>query len=101
MVAPKGPGHLVRRTFVEGQGVPCLVAVENDATGKAKQIGLSYASAIGGGKAGDTSPCYLPVNPLFRPCYELASQVWNACGIKGLNVCGDQKGSILPCYFPC
>ena len=39
MIAPKGPGHLVRRTYEEGGGVPCLVAVENDATGKAKQIG--------------------------------------------------------------
>ncbi|HEY7821495.1 MAG TPA: ketol-acid reductoisomerase [Acidimicrobiia bacterium] len=52
MVAPKGPGHLVRRTFEEGSGTPCLVAVHQDATGNAKDMALSYASAIGGGRAG-------------------------------------------------
>jgi ketol-acid reductoisomerase len=52
MVAPKGPGHLVRRTYEEGGGVPCLIAVEQDATGKAKDLALAYADAIGGGKAG-------------------------------------------------
>jgi ketol-acid reductoisomerase len=52
MVAPKGPGHLVRRTYVEGGGVPCLIAVAQDATGKAKQLALSYADAIGGTRAG-------------------------------------------------
>src|SRR3984957_2799104 len=52
MVAPKGPGHTVRSEYQKGGGVPCLIAVHQDATGKAKEIGLSYASAIGGGKAG-------------------------------------------------
>ena len=52
MVAPKGPGHLVRRTFTEGSGVPCLLAVHQDATGKASDLGLSYAWAIGGTRAG-------------------------------------------------
>src|SRR5688500_17917519 len=52
MVAPKGPGHLVRRQFVDGRGVPCLVAVEQDATGNALQLALSYAKGIGGTKAG-------------------------------------------------
>jgi ketol-acid reductoisomerase len=52
MVAPKGPGHLVRRQFVDGRGVPCLVAVEQDATGTALQLALSYAKGIGGTKAG-------------------------------------------------
>jgi ketol-acid reductoisomerase len=52
MVAPKGPGHLVRRTFTEGSGVPCLLAVHQDATGNAHQLGLSYALAIGGARAG-------------------------------------------------
>jgi ketol-acid reductoisomerase len=52
MVAPKGPGHLVRRQFVEGRGVPVLVAVEQDATGKALQLALSYAKGIGGTRAG-------------------------------------------------
>src|SRR6188472_3185044 len=52
MVAPKGPGHLVRREFVEGQGVPCLMAVHQDATGTARDQVLAYASGIGGGRAG-------------------------------------------------
>ena len=52
MVAPKGPGHLVRREFVEGRGVPDIVAVEQDATGKAWELALSYAKAIGGTRAG-------------------------------------------------
>jgi ketol-acid reductoisomerase len=52
MIAPKGPGHLVRRTYEEGGGVPCLVAVSNDATGKAKEIALAYAKGIGGTRAG-------------------------------------------------
>ncbi|HEX3590937.1 MAG TPA: ketol-acid reductoisomerase [Pseudonocardiaceae bacterium] len=52
LVAPKGPGHLVRRQFVDGKGVPDLVAVEQDATGTALQLGLSYAKAIGGTRAG-------------------------------------------------
>ena len=52
MVAPKGPGHLVRRQFVEGRGVPVLVAVEHDATGNAWPLALSYAKGIGGTRAG-------------------------------------------------
>jgi ketol-acid reductoisomerase len=52
MVAPKGPGHLVRRQFVDGKGVPCLVAVEQDATGNATALALSYAKGIGGTRAG-------------------------------------------------
>jgi len=52
MVAPKGPGHLVRRQYVDGRGVPCLVAVEQDATGSALPLALSYAKGIGGTRAG-------------------------------------------------
>jgi ketol-acid reductoisomerase len=52
MVAPKGPGHLVRRQFTEGRGVPCLMAVHQDATGNAHELVLAYASGIGGGRAG-------------------------------------------------
>ncbi len=52
MVAPKGPGHLVRRTYVEGGGVPALIAVEQDATGNGKALALAYADAIGGARAG-------------------------------------------------
>ena len=52
MIAPKGPGHTVRSQYQEGKGVPCLIAVEQDATGKAHDIGLAYALAIGGARAG-------------------------------------------------
>ena len=52
MVAPKGPGHLVRSTYSQGGGVPCLVAIKQDASGSARDLALSYASAIGGGRAG-------------------------------------------------
>ena len=52
MVAPKGPGHLVRHEYKRGAGVPCLLAVNQDPTGDTRLVGLSYASAIGGGRAG-------------------------------------------------
>ncbi|HZJ44445.1 MAG TPA: ketol-acid reductoisomerase [Pyrinomonadaceae bacterium] len=52
MVAPKGPGHLVRHEYVRGAGVPCLLAINQDPTGDTKAIGLAYASAIGGARAG-------------------------------------------------
>lgn len=52
MVAPKGPGHLVREVFEQGGGVPCLLAIENDASGRAREIGLAYAKAIGGTRGG-------------------------------------------------
>jgi len=52
MIAPKGPGHLVRRTYTEGGGVPALIAIDSDATGNAKAVALSYTDAIGGGRAG-------------------------------------------------
>ncbi|NLK28938.1 MAG: ketol-acid reductoisomerase [Clostridiales bacterium] len=52
MIAPKGPGHTVRSQYLEGQGVPCLIAVHQDATGKAHDLGLAYALAIGGARAG-------------------------------------------------
>lgn len=52
MIAPKGPGHMVRRTYTEGSGVPCLIAVEQDYSGKAKDLALAYANGIGGVRAG-------------------------------------------------
>ena len=52
MIAPKGPGHTVRSEYVRGAGVPCLIAVEQDASGSAHEVGLSYACAIGGGRSG-------------------------------------------------
>jgi ketol-acid reductoisomerase len=52
LVAPKGPGHLVRHEYTIGRGVPCLLAVHQDVSGDTKEVGLSYASAVGGGRAG-------------------------------------------------
>ncbi|HAJ51682.1 MAG TPA: ketol-acid reductoisomerase [Corynebacterium variabile] len=52
MAAPKGPGHLVRRQFVDGKGVPCLIAVQQDPKGEGRDLALSYAAAIGGARAG-------------------------------------------------
>ena len=52
MVAPKGPGHLVRRQFVDGKGVPCLIATQQDPKGEGRELTLSYAAAIGGARAG-------------------------------------------------
>lgn len=52
MCAPKGPGHLVRRVFTEGSGVPCLIAVNHDASGDTKEIALAWASGVGGGRSG-------------------------------------------------
>ncbi|MBD3276237.1 MAG: ketol-acid reductoisomerase, partial [Candidatus Marinimicrobia bacterium] len=52
MIAPKGPGHLVRRVYEEGAGVPCLLAIYQDASGKAEQTALAYAKGIGGTRAG-------------------------------------------------
>ena len=58
MIAPKGPGHLVRSEFEKGGGVPCLVAVQQDATGDAKQIALAWANGIGGARAGVIETTY-------------------------------------------
>ncbi|OYX31616.1 MAG: ketol-acid reductoisomerase [Caulobacterales bacterium 32-69-10] len=52
MIAPKGPGHTVRGEYVKGGGVPCLIAIHQDASGQAMDLGLAYASAIGGGRSG-------------------------------------------------
>lgn len=52
MVAPKGPGHMVRRTYTEGSGVPCLIAVQQDYTGHARDLALAYSNGIGGARAG-------------------------------------------------
>src|SRR5713101_3404008 len=52
MVAPKGPGHLVRRQFVDGKGVPCLIAIDQDPKGEGQALALSYAKGIGGARAG-------------------------------------------------
>jgi len=58
MIAPKGPGHLVRSEYLKGGGVPCLIAVEQNPTGKAKEIGLAWANGIGGARAGVLETTY-------------------------------------------
>ncbi len=58
MIAPKGPGHLVRRQYEQGNGVPCLIAMHQDATGKAKELALAYAKGIGGTRAGVIETTY-------------------------------------------
>ena len=67
MIAPKGPGHIVRRLYTEGEGCPSLSCVEQDFTGKAKDIALAYASGIGAGRAGILAVSYthltLPTTP--------------------------------------
>ena len=65
MVAPKGPGHLVRRTFVDGKGVPMLIAVEQDPDGNGRDLALSYAAAIGGGRAGVIPTTFKAETDLF------------------------------------
>jgi ketol-acid reductoisomerase len=59
MVAPKGPGHLVRQTFTEGAGVPCLIAIHQDATGNAKNLALAHAKGVGGTRAGVLETTFL------------------------------------------
>ncbi len=72
MVAPKGPGHTVRSEYLRGGGVPCLIAVDQNASGNAQEIGLSYASAIGGGRAGIIETSFArnarPICSANRPC---------------------------------
>ena len=78
MIAPKGPGHMVRRTYTEGSGVPCLIAVEQDYSGKAKDLALAYANGIGGVtaliKAGFETLVeagYAPENAYFECMHEM------------------------------
>ncbi|MDU3384197.1 MAG: ketol-acid reductoisomerase [Veillonella sp.] len=80
MVAPKGPGHLVRRTYQEGSGVPCLYAVEKDPSGDTEEVALAWASGIGGGRSTEliktgfevlTEAGYEPVNAYFECLHEM------------------------------
>jgi ketol-acid reductoisomerase len=102
MVAPKGPGHLVRRTYEEGGGVPCLIAVEQDASGNAKGIALAYADAIGGARAGviETTFAEETETDLFGEqvvlCGGLTSLVQN--GFETLTAAGYQPEIA---YFEC
>src|SRR5437763_14153973 len=77
MVAPKGPGHLVRRTYEEGGGVPSLVAVAQDASGKARELALSYANALGATRAGVLESTF--DEETGKGCF--AAQVVECCGV--------------------
>lgn len=76
MVAPKGPGHLVRRQFVDGKGVPCLIAIDQDPKGEGQALALSYAAAIGGARAASSRPPSRkrprPTCSVSRPCCAVA-----------------------------
>jgi len=102
MVAPKGPGHLVRRTFEGGGGVPSLIAVHQDATGKARDLALSYANAIGATRAGvlDTTFAEETETDLFGEqvvlCGGLTSLIM--AGYETLVAAGYQPESA---YFEC
>ena len=63
MIAPKGPGHTVRSLYVHGKGVPCLIAVEQNASGNAYKIGLAYAAGIGGSRGGGMETTFSDENP--------------------------------------
>ena len=77
MIAPKGPGHTVRSEYLAGKGVPCLVAVEQDATGDALELGLAYALGIGGARAGVLETTFRterkPTSSVNRLCFAAAS----------------------------
>ena len=88
MIAPKGPGHLVRSTFTQGGGVPCLIAVKQDASGKARSVALSYASAVGGGRAGIIETTFRtsarPTCSASRRCCAAAPRIWCRPGSRPL-----------------
>src|SRR5580765_4433868 len=102
MIAPKGPGHLVRRTYTEGGGVPCLIAIHQDASGQARDLALSYADAIGGSRAGviETTFTEETETDLFGEqvvlCGGLTSLV--QAGFETLTAAGYQPESA---YFEC
>ena len=102
MVAPKGPGHLVRRTYTEGGGVPCLIAVAQDATGKARELALAYADAIGGTRAGvlETTFDEETETDLFGEQVVLCGGLTRSCrpGFETLVEAGYQPESA---YFEC
>ena len=64
MIAPKGPGHIVRRMYSEGSGVPSIIAVYQDYSGKAKDYSLAYAKALGAGRVGIITTTFLSINIL-------------------------------------
>ena len=118
MVAPKGPGHTVRSEYQKGGGVPCLVAIHQDASGNAHDIGLSYASAIGGGRAGviEAVAKIAPALALYRRRWQLVVRCdgseqrphWHACFIADRNSLDApfhtevRRGAcVRPCEFGC
>lgn len=81
MVAPKGPGHLVRRQFVDGKGVPALIAIDQDPKGEGQALALSYAKAIGGARAASSRPRSRKrprrTSSASRPCCAVAPRNWS------------------------
>ena len=77
LIAPKGPGHLVRRTFTEGGGVPCLVGIQQDATGEALKVALAYAKGIGGTRSSRSA--YVHLLPLSSPL-----QIMPSCSARAI-----------------
>ena len=102
LVAPKGPGHLVRREYSEGRGVPVLVGVEQDASGKAWELALSYAKAIGGLRAGGIKTTFTEETEtdLFGEQAVLCGGVrrWSQAGFETLTAAGYQPEVA---YFEC
>ena len=91
MVAPKGPGHTVRAEYVRGAGVPCLVAVDKNPSGNALEIGIAYASAIGGGRAGIIETTF---KEEFVTCggislHQISPNTMESKTHKGLYFCGE------------
>ncbi|MEZ5270614.1 MAG: hypothetical protein R2789_19400 [Microthrixaceae bacterium] len=102
VVAPKGPGHLVRRTYTEGGGVPCLIAVAQDASGNAKALALSYADAIGGTRAGvlETTPSKKRprrISSVNRWCSAVACPLWSRRG----SILSSKPAQPESAYFEC
>jgi len=102
MVAPKGPGHLVRRTFADGKGVPTLIAVEQDPKGNGRDLALSYAAAIGGARAG-----VLPTTFEAETVTDLFGEQAVLCGgledliMKGFEVLTEAGYEPEMAYFEC
>ena len=99
MVAPKGPGHLVRRQFVDGKGVPCLIAVEQDPSGGAKALALSYAKAIGGTRAGRHRD-HLQGGDRDRPVRRAGRALRRRRGAGAGRVRGAHRGRATPRRWP-
>ena len=87
MIAPKGPGHTVRSEYQAGKGVPCLIAVEQDATGKAQDIALAYALGIGGARAGVLETTFRTEKVCLCLCTECSLEDTGSCSSDRKTIC--------------